>query len=158
MTDEIIIQPDPDLLVIEQEGETVSIIIDTGQEGPPGPPGPAGDGSTITKIASTSIGGHRVVIASGSSGAAIADKDTPDHMHRVIGITKGAANSGSQVEIAGAGEMTEPSWSWSVGPVWLGSNGLMTQTPPTTGFLLMIGTAIAPTVLMIKIGAPISVS
>ena len=149
---------DNNIILVEGDGDTVSIIIDTGQEGPPGIPGPAGDGSTITKTATVAIGGHRVVIASGASGAAIADKDTPDHMHRVIGITKGAAGSGNQIEIAGAGEMTEPSWTWSVGPVWLGSNGLLTQTPPTTGFLLMIGTAIAPTVLMIKIGAPISVS
>lgn len=171
MTDEIIIQPDPDLIIVEQEGETTSIIIDTGnegdttsividtgQEGPPGPPGPAGDGSTITKIATANISGHRVVIASGSNGAAIADKDTPDHMHRVIGITRGAATTGSQIQIAGAGEMTEPSWNWSLGPVWLGSDGVLTQTLPTTGFILMIGTAIAPTVLMVKIGAPISLT
>ncbi len=158
MTDQIVIQPDPQLLVIEQTAETVSIVINTGQEGPQGPAGPAGDGSKLTKIAGSAIGGHKVVIASGVSGAQLADKDTPAHMHLVLGVTQGAASSGSPVDIQTVGEMIEPSWSWSAGPVFLGSNGNLTQTPPASGFQLLIGTAIAPTVLMIKIGAPISLS
>lgn len=156
MTDQIVVQPDPDLLVIEQTADTVSIVINTGQEGPQGPAGPAGDGSNLTKIAGTAIGGHKVVIAYGNTGAQLADKDTASHMHVVLGVTKGAASQGSPVEIQTVGEMIEPSWVWVNGPVFLGSNGIMTQTPPTTGFQLQIGTAIAPTVLMIKIGAPIS--
>lgn len=166
---EIIVQPDPETtqivieseagtVVVETDGPTQSVVIDTGQEGPPGPPGPAGDGSLLSKVAVGAIGGHRVVIASGADGAALADKDTPAHMFKVLGITTGAAVNGASVEISVFGEVTEPSWSWSEGPVWLGNNGLLTQTLPSTGFQLMIGTAIAPTVLMLKIGAPISLS
>lgn len=158
MSDIIVVQPDPDIIQIITDGETTSIVIDTGEVGPIGPAGPAGDGSKITKIADTAIGGHRVVMASSANGTAIADKDTPSHMHLVLGITEGAAMAGNPAAIVARGELVEPSWSFSVGPVYLGNNGLMTQTAPTTGFILKIGTAIAPTVLLIDIGAPISIS
>lgn len=146
------------IIIVEGDNESTSIIIDTGQEGPQGRPGPAGDGSVVTKIASTAISGHRVVIAMGSDDAALADKDTSDHMHRILGLTTGAATSGVPIEIATFGEFSEPGWNWVTGPVWLGNDGLLTQALPTTGFLIQIGTAIAPTVLMLKIGAPISLS
>jgi hypothetical protein len=169
MSTSVIIQPDPatETIVIESEqetieiitdGETTSVVIDTGETGPIGPAGPAGDGSKITKIASTAIGGHRVVMASGANSAAIADKDTISHMHLVLGLTDGAVMAGNPATIVARGELVEPSWSFSVGPVYLDNNGLMTQTAPTSGFILKIGTAIAPTVLMIDIGAPISIS
>lgn len=169
MSTSVIIQPDPvtDSIIIESEGgtveiitegETTSVVIDTGEVGPIGPAGPAGDGSKLTKIANTAIGGHRVVMASGANNTAIADKDTPSHMHLVIGITEGAVMAGNPATIVARGELVEPSWSFAVGPVYLGNNGLITQTAPATGFILKIGTAIAPTVLLIDIGAPISIS
>ena len=66
-----------------------------------------------------------------------------------VGVTTGAAALGAGVTVQTEGVMVEPSWAWATGPVWLGLTGLLTQTIPTTGVLVRIGTAISATKLRI---------
>jgi hypothetical protein len=123
--------------------------------GAPGPMGPKGaDGSgivSLTKTAAEAIGGHRVVRASGSGEVSYASSDQLSHQGCILGITTGAVALGADVDVVVAGEVTEPSWQWTLGSVYLGVNGLLTQTPPSTGFLQIIGTATEPTKLLVAI-------
>lgn len=129
-----------------------------GIPGPPGPQGPAGSSQLESFTASASISGHAPVLLSGGQ-AAVADATVLAHLGRVIGITTGAANTGSPVAVFMHGSLTEPSWSWTPdAPVFLGA-GALTQTPPTLGggfvFSQRLGFALSPTVVFMDIEAPI---
>lgn len=99
------------------------------------------------------IGGHRVVIAVSESGCDYADQQDASHCDRVIGMTTNAAAQNDICVIAGSGEdITYSSWSWQVNePVFVGSNGLLTQTPPSTGFHQQFAVALTATTLYIDI-------
>lgn len=118
--------------------------------------GIAGSNATvISYTAGESLGGHRaVVIESGE--AFYASNDTPSHKNAVIGITTGAAAISHTVSIRTFGEIVEPSWSWVEGlPIYLSTNGQLTQTVPTSGFQLQLGYAITDTSMFININTPI---
>lgn len=135
------------------------VVVAVGAQGPQGIPGAGGGSSDILKVATTALGGQRVVISDGASNAAYASNQVLAHRDFVLGVTTGAASAGATVTVKRSGEMTEPTWSWSVGNVWLGVNGLLTQTPPVPPALFsrIIGTAIAPTVVRIDLREPINV-
>lgn len=124
--------------------------------GPPGERGPAAD--TLDKTAAHTISGHRVVVAVAGGAVAVAEPATAGHAGRVVGITENAATAGSTVSVRHAGELVEPSWSWQVGPVWLGEGGTLTQTAPLSVFLLQVGVATAADTLLVKIGTPVFLS
>lgn len=144
----------------EQLSRTVEVITagPQGPEGPVGPPGPAG-GNVIALPAATALGGHRVVRSVGDGMCGYASADNPLHGDDVLGVTLGAVVAGANTNVQVAGEIVEPSWTWTPQePVFLGANGLLTQTPPTdptAAFVLVIGFAASPTRLMLRIEAPI---
>lgn len=111
---------------------------------------PAGGGTDLTAVAGEALGGHRAVrLVSGQ--AFYADQGNPAKT-AVIGITTGAANLGATVTIATAGEIIEPSWSWTPQQaVFLSTNGVLTQTPPMSGALIEVGLATAATKLHVRI-------
>lgn len=84
-----------------------------------------------------------------------ADKDIPEHAGLVFGVTKGASSTGEMAHVQIHGMMTEPSWNWTPGPVFLGNNGMLTQDLPTTGFTLQVGSATSPQTLFINIQTPV---
>lgn len=109
---------------------------------------------TITAVAAANLSGHRAIVLNSTQQAIYADNQTSAHAARVLGITTGAAAIGSNATIQTFG-LTESSWNWSIGPIFLATDGTLTQTPPTTGFLLVIASAIAPTKIFINIQSPI---
>jgi hypothetical protein len=126
-----------------------------GSVGPIGPRGLAG-GSAITVTAGQDVGGHRAVVLNASDQALYADQTNPHHVNRLVGVTTGAASAGGSVSIVSHGNMVEPTWNWTVdSPVFLGANGLLTQTPPISGFLQIVGMAVSPTTLFVTIRDPI---
>lgn len=118
-----------------------------------GPRGPAG-ANVIELTAATAIGGHRVVIA-GDDGVEIASSDNPAHAGRVVGVTTGAAEQGATAFVQQTGELVELSWNWTLSPIYLGTNGVLTQTAPAVGFSQQIGVATAPTKILINVGPAI---
>lgn len=114
---------------------------------------PAQTSPVITLTAGADIGGHRGVSVGPDGLGMYADKGSaPD----CIGVSAGAAVDGAALAVQTSGEMTESSWSWNPGePVYLGDNGLLTQTPTTTGNLVVIGTATGEKRLLINIEQPI---
>lgn len=126
-----------------------------GEEGPAGPPGPAG-GNVVQLQAVGVLGGHRVV-RSVPGGVSYASANNPQHGDDVVGLTL-QAGADELINVQVAGEVVEPSWDWTPQePVFLGSDGLLTQVPPEepAAFVLVFGFATSPTSIMIRIEPPI---
>lgn len=69
---------------------------------------------------------------------------------RCIGLTTGAVAQGEPATVQIGGGYTEPSWAWAgTSPVWIGANGSLSQTPPASGALAIIGIPLGPTMLRI---------
>ena len=103
----------------------------------------------ILLLAATALGGHRAVRAT-SVGAVYADAYTLG-VSALLGITIHAALVGTPVTIRASGELNEPSWAWVDGPVYLGAQGQLTQTPPIAAAVVEIGVAVTTTTLLVRI-------
>lgn len=102
-------------------------------------------------VGAVNIGGHRVVVLDGGK-AIYADKDTPGHINKVYGISIGAGSIGQNVTIRTYGKLEEVTWNWIPDRlIFLGNNGLLTQTPPTTGFRCPVAFPLTSTVIHIDI-------
>lgn len=158
MTDvQVLIQPEDDLLV-QVEDLAREVVVAVGIQGPQGLQGPKGDKGDAAAdpeyVASTALGGHRVVVLNASEQLEYADNTNLTHADKVLGLTTGAVGSGSTVAIRYLGEMVEPSWSWTLNsPIFLGTNGLLTQTRPTApgSFVLQVAFPISATKVFIDI-------
>lgn len=125
-----------------------------GDPGPPGPPGAAGSGAVFaTANAATALSGHRVVTPRADGTLEYASNDIPAFIAAPLWVTTAAASSGAPVDALMYGPVTEPSWNWTPGaPVYLGVNGVLTQTPPVApaaSFLAQVGVATSPTSLVV---------
>lgn len=103
------------------------------------------------RTASGSLSGHRVVTPGPDGRVGYASNTAAEHVNAPLWLTLSAALAETQVTVLMAGEATEPSWSWSPGPVYLGAGGALTQTPPGAGavFSAQIGAATSPTTVHI---------
>lgn len=71
---------------------------------------------------------------------------------QVIGITSNAASSGAGVTVKTSGILTDANWAWTKGTVYLGTNGTLTQSAPTSGAIVVhVGRALTATTLQIDI-------
>lgn len=99
------------------------------------------------------------MVASIAGDIVYADASILSHRGKLVGLTLSAASAGVTLDIRGDGEITEPSWSWTVDqPVYLGTNGLLTQTvpvKPSSEFLQRVGFAVAATRIFLLIEPPI---
>lgn len=121
-----------------------------------GPAGPGGGGasSDIEAVAVGPLGGQRVVKAV-AGGAGYASADTPGDADLIIGVTTVAAIDGATLKVRTAGEMQDPTFAWQLGAVFLGINGVLTQAPPSSGFIRQIGVAIAADTLVVDLRPPL---
>lgn len=146
-------------IAVEMTTPTIVVSIPQGEQGPQGPAGAAG-GPDISVVASSALGGNRVVALNGSYEAEYADCSNPNHRNITVGVTTGAAALGDLVTVRLAGEMTEAGWSWTPRALlFLGTNGLLTETPPASpSFQKIIAVAITPTTILISQAQPIQLS
>jgi hypothetical protein len=154
-----------DVLVIEDHNEATVIeevnVTEVVAEGASGPKGEPGDvtllNATISKLTAVAVGGHRVVVLDANEEAVYADNTDLTHADKILGVTTGAADQGEFVTIKTYGEMIEPSFAWVQDQaVYVGTNGIMTQTPPIVGFSRIIGFPIAATKLFIDLSTPVT--
>ena len=108
----------------------------------------------VQVIAGQQLFGQRVVRIDNGK-AYLFDSDEIGYIGEAVGITTGSASIQSAVTIQTMGVMSEPSWSFTPGRVWVGKSGILTQTPPVAGIQQAIGRAIDATVLSISIEVPI---
>ena len=122
----------------------------------------SGSGASYEAVqytAGETLSGHVVVVLNDSGEVVKADNTNADHLYRIAGITTQAISSGAVGYVQTYGQLTEPTWSWTMGlPVYMSTTGGLTQTPPSTGFLLKIGTPEDATTLFIRIGEPIQLA
>lgn len=122
--------------------------------GSQGPQGIQGESLTsVTYIAGEPLGGNRVVSVNALGTLVYPDLSSYTN---ILGITISSANLGATVEVQIVGTMTEPSWNWVPDyPIYAGTNGLLTQTPPESGLLYVVGYAITPNKIFIDKQQPI---
>ena len=154
---------------ISQDGGAVSSVVPTGTvtklqtqalQGAPGPTGPAGPTGqtveTIDRTADVAISGHRAVRGTSPSGADYCSNATASHAPAFLGLTQGAASSGTTVTVQRTGVIVEPSWAWTPWtPVFVGVNGVLTQSSPSSGFSLVVGVALSATSILLRPQPPI---
>ena len=103
--------------------------------------------------AATALSGHRAVILNGNGMLEYADSSTLSHAGRIIGIT---TNGGTSIIVQSCLNLVEPSWTWDVTlPIFLGTNGSLTQTPPFSGFVQYLGFPSNSITMFIEIFPPI---
>jgi len=140
--------------VLETIGVMSSVIETSPPQGEKGEPGTAA-GMIIEYPIEYPVSGHRIVVLNADSKVIYADNTEPTHANKVLGMTTGAATVGD-VPVQRGGRLIEPSWSWILDtPIWLSSSGLMTQTPPSTGFSMIVGFPITATEIFIGIREPL---
>jgi len=154
--DTILVEQATSTLIISSNTESVlintpvSYLVTTGSQGPQGI---AGESTTsITMVAGSSLSGSKVVCTdiNGYLAYPTSISDT------IIGISVNAAELGQAVEVKVSGLMTEPSWNWTLWePIFLGSQGSLTQVPPTVGFSQIIAYPILPNRIFIDKQPPI---
>lgn len=104
-----------------------------------------------TLVASTSLSALRCITTDGSG---LAKYATPDSLANavVIGISTTSASTGQNITIKTSGQITDASWNWTKGAIYLGANGSLTQTAPTGGDIIVhVAKAITATTLIIDI-------
>jgi hypothetical protein len=105
----------------------------------------------VSLTAGASLSALRAVTSNSSGEAVYASNDTLANA-QVIGITSNAASAGAGVTIKTSGILTDASWSWTKGTVYLGTNGQLTQTTPSGGaYIVHIGRALTATTLQIDV-------
>lgn len=111
-------------------------------------------GGSVTGAAAVTISAHLAVAAS-TAGVVPGDSQNTALAGAVIGISATAANAGGSVTVQTSGPLVFSGWSWTAGqPVYAGANGVLTQTPPATGFLQVVGIAQASDTVIVGVEAP----
>lgn len=120
---------------------------EAGPEGPPGTPGAGGEVVQLTRTAFEDLGGHRVVTETVDGLLRYASNDNSAQLEVPLWLTPGAITSGDSGTVLAFGKIDEPTWNWDVGPVYLGTDGLLTQDPPTAPalFSVQVGYAMSTT-------------
>lgn len=84
-----------------------------------------------------------------------ADSDDSVHAFDVVGILTESVNTGEFTRPLVQGVVQTPGWNWVKGdPIFLGNNGFLTQTPPFSGFMLVVGTPITSTLIKFELQEP----
>lgn len=141
----------PQLMGVQVVGERPDYQVSAvaGGGGLPGPPGPASD--VVDAVCEVALGGQRVVRFVPGGKINYASSDRPDDGNQILGITTGAGSAGALIQVRIGGYMDEPSWNWELGQVYCGLNGVLTQTPPDTGFMCRVGRATKPTQIIVGV-------
>lgn len=156
MPEIVIVNEVVDMIVINDVVDEIVIIENVGLKGEKGDIGLAG-ANYATYPTTSVLGGHRV-IASLANTLVYADNTNQQHQNNIIGLSTGAS-SGSSIILQSSGFITEPSWTWIPDlPIFLSTNGLLTQTQPLTGFSIIIATAITSTTVFLRFNQPITLS
>ena len=96
-------------------------------------------------------------ITTNSSGEAV--YATPDTLANavVIGISTTAGSAGDTITVKTTGELSDASWNWTKGAIYLGANGVLTQTAPSGGSIVVhVAKAITATKIIIDIDTTIT--
>jgi len=113
---------------------------------------PANGVDVFYGTAAENLSALRVVMGNGSGGIIYADQSDGLLAGAAFGITTTSATTGNQVTIQTSGELIDSGWSWTPGPIWLGTNGTLTQVEPVApNALVQVARAVTATKIIIDI-------
>lgn len=126
-----------------------------GQRGAPGRPGTDSGGGvqTIVRTSGETISALRIVYE--SQQLAHPANPATESVFQALGLSITSASIGTDLTIQTQGFVDDSSWNWTEGHVWCGPNGILTQTPPTSGWDFIIGFATSATRLYIDLNEPV---
>lgn len=135
-------------LGVNVNNETITLNIESG--------GLVAVSQDLQLTAGVSLSALRAVTTNSSGEAIYASNNTLGNA-QVVGITMGAASSGAQVGVKTFGPLSDASWNWTKGPVFLGTNGALTQTAPSGGAIIVqVGRALTATQLFVDVETTIT--
>jgi hypothetical protein len=101
---------------------------------------------SLSGVAAISLSALRVVTLGDTYQLIYADSSITAHAFSVLAITKQAFSSGASASAVISDRVSDSAWSWDIRkPIYLGQNGQLTQTFPTTGFERQVAQALSPT-------------
>lgn len=124
-----------------------------GIKGDPGIPGPAG-GAAVQRNAGVTLSALTVVYELDGLVYPLSAWDG-EHIDLILGVTLNAALEGAVINVQRAGDMDDTGWNWTPGRIYLADDGALSETPPTSGFLTLIGSAVSATRIILNIQDPI---
>jgi len=128
--------------------EDVVLVVESG--------GSVGANVDTSLVAGTSISALRCITTDANGEAKYATPDTLANA-LVIGISATAGNAGDTIVVKTNGQMTDASWSWTKGAIYLGANGTLTQTAPSAGSVVVhVAKAITATTIIVDIDTTIT--
>jgi hypothetical protein len=145
--------------IIDPAGRTTDLVVfggPSGVRGETGEPGPPGSATSLLEGPARvgGLSGHQAVYLTNTGVMEYASYDQVDHGDELLGVTPGATSAGLSATAIAFGPLVEPTWNWTVGsPVYLGLNGALTQTYPTSpgaDFSRVIGYPLNSTTLFIS--------
>lgn len=125
--------------------ETVAVVQAPASQGPSGPrgqPGPAG-GSAVNRVAGVTLSALTVVYELPDGTVYPLDNLDEEHVDLLVGITLTSAPAAGEVTVQRTGPLDAAGLGLVPGRAWLGLDGRITQTPPETGFDILLGYATA---------------
>ncbi|MBF0111080.1 MAG: hypothetical protein HQL76_18090 [Magnetococcales bacterium] len=119
-----------------------------------GPTGPIQDppscGGSVTFVAADNLEAFQLVTLDQDARVVLADQSIGGN---VLGMTLSSAEGGEAVQLQIFGPVINAGWNWDSvnSQVFLGLTGEPTQMPPTSGFLVVVGSSISEMELFINI-------
>lgn len=115
-----------------------------------------GSGNALPTLpANANLSALRMVSRSGT-GYSYADPNSADSVWSIAGLAVFSINAGIPVTPLRNTSFSDSSWNWARGsPIFLGTNGALTQTPPSSGYLVVVATVLDPQTIFIQIEEPI---
>ena len=90
-----------------------------------------------------------------TAGGEVADSANTLHAGRIIGVAVADTAIGFMIKTVNEGEVSNPAWSWTQGNIIFLNGKTLSITPPSTGFRVIIGEAVAPTRICVKVSESI---
>ncbi len=151
-------QADGSVLVSESEVIEVVAVAEQGPCGIQGIQGPAG-GTTTATVGATPLSGHSAVAVDAAGLLIQADCTNPAHRGAVLGLLANAYSPGDQAVVQTAFTLEHSGWTWSPGPVFVGTAGQLTQTLPVGAvFSQVVAHALSPTLVLVDVQPPITIA
>lgn len=105
----------------------------------------------LSAEAGDNLSALRVVRLDGMNKLRYASNDTAANAN-AVGILTAAVTSGGTGNVRYAGLLSDTSWSWSQGAIYIGADGVLTQTAPSGGLIVReVARAISTTQIIIDI-------
>lgn len=110
----------------------------------------------VERVASEVISALRVVRTTVQSVLTYARPPEPEAL-APLGVSVQSGAAGTNIRVVTAGPIVDGFWSWIPGqPVLLGFDGQLTQAQPAAlAYLVVIGFAVTPETLIVRIQAPL---